>query len=129
MSGTVTTAGFEDVAARRYVVLTTFRRTGEGVDTTVWLLGRDGKIYVSTPEHTGKVKRLRRDPRVRLTPSDAKGKRLGPAVEGRARPVPGERRREVDRALRRRYGWQQRLLDLVFTLRRKEQLVVEIEPA
>ena len=129
MSGTVTTAGFEDVAARRYVVLTTFRRTGEGVDTTVWLLGRDGKIYVSTPEHTGKVKRLRRDPRVRLTPSDAKGKRLGPAVEGRARPVSGERGREIDRALRRRYGWQKRLLDLVFKLRRKEQLVFEIEPA
>jgi len=108
MGDTVTAAGFEDLAARRYVVLTTFRRTGERVETTVWLLGRDGKIYVSTSEHTGKVKRLRRDPRVRLRPSDAKGNRLGPAVEGRARLVEGERGREIDQALRRPYGWQKR---------------------
>jgi len=124
-----TGAGFAGLAERRYVVLTTFRRSGEGVETTVWLLGRDGRIYVSTPEHTGKVKRLRHDPRVRLVPSDAKGAALGPPVDGRARLVEGAAGREIDRALRRRYGWQKWLLDLVFRLRRKEQLVFEIELA
>lgn len=120
---------FETLAERRYAVLTTFRRSGDGVDTTVWLVGRDGRIYVSTPAYTGKVKRLRHDARVRLAPSDARGKPLGPAVDGRASILDAAAGAEPNRALRRRYGWQKRLLDLFFALRRKEQIIVEIVPA
>lgn len=123
------TAPFAALAEQRYAVLTTFRRTGVPVATTVWLLGRGGKIYVSSPAYTGKVKRVRNDPRVQLAASDAKGTALGPPVEGRARildPATGE---EFDQALRRRYGWQKRLLDLFFRLRRKEQVILEISPA
>ena len=52
----------------RFVSLTTFRRSGEPVSTPVWI-ARDGDaLVVTTPEDSGKVKRLRHDPRVELRP-------------------------------------------------------------
>lgn len=124
-----TTTSFDALRERRYVVLTTFRRSGVPVPTTVWLLDSGGKIYVTSPASTGKVTRLRNDPRVRLAPSDAKGTPLGPEVEGRARildPVAGK---AFDQTLTRRYGWQKRLLARFMVLRRKEQVILEISPA
>jgi PPOX class probable F420-dependent enzyme len=56
-----------------YVSLETFRRTGVAVPTAVWI-GRSGDaLIVTTALASGKVKRLRNDPRVRLTPCDRQG--------------------------------------------------------
>ncbi|MBG6214925.1 MAG: PPOX class F420-dependent oxidoreductase [Cryobacterium sp.] len=58
----------------RFVSLTTFRKSGEGVSTPVWI-ARDGDaLVVTTPEGTGKVKRLRNSARVELRPCDRMGK-------------------------------------------------------
>ncbi|WP_309134945.1 PPOX class F420-dependent oxidoreductase [Cellulomonas sp.] len=58
----------------RYVSLTTFRRSGEPVATAVWL-ARDGDdLVVTTSAGSGKVKRLRHDPRVELRPCDRFGR-------------------------------------------------------
>ena len=66
-----------DLAAlgdEKFVSLTTFRKTGEAVDTTVWI-GRDGEtVVVTTPSGSGKVKRLRNDERIALRPSSRRGK-------------------------------------------------------
>jgi len=62
------------LADARFVSLTTFRRSGERVSTPVWV-GRDGEaLVVLTPAGSGKVKRLRRDPRVELAPCGRFGK-------------------------------------------------------
>lgn len=67
-----------------FVSLTTFRRSGERVSTPVWV-GRDGDgLVVTTPAGSGKVKRLRNDPRVELRPCG----RMGRVDEG-AEPVAG----------------------------------------
>lgn len=56
-----------------FVSLTTFRRNGAGVSTPVWI-ARDGdELIVTTPRRSGKVKRLRNDPRVTLAPCDRRG--------------------------------------------------------
>lgn len=63
-----------DLADESFVSLTTFKRSGEGVPTTVWI-ARDGDaLYVTTPAGSGKVKRLRNDSRVELRPSSRLGK-------------------------------------------------------
>ncbi len=54
--------------------LETYRRNGQPVRTPVWFLVEDGVIYVHTDDGTGKVKRIRRDPRVRVAPSHFRGK-------------------------------------------------------
>ena len=62
------------LADRSYVSLVTFRKTGVPVATPVWI-ARDGdSLIVTTSDGTGKVKRLRNDPRVRLAPSTIRGK-------------------------------------------------------
>jgi PPOX class probable F420-dependent enzyme len=72
------------LADARFVSLTTFRRSGEPVSTPVWV-GRDGtSLVVLTPAGSGKVKRLRHDPRVELAPCG----RFGKVADGVA-PVTG----------------------------------------
>lgn len=72
------------LADARFVSLTTFRDSGERVSTPVWV-GRDGEsLVVLTPASSGKVKRLRRDPRVELAPCG----RFGKVADG-AQPVTG----------------------------------------
>ncbi|PVZ93653.1 PPOX class F420-dependent oxidoreductase [Amnibacterium flavum] len=69
----------------RFVSLTTFRKSGEGVSTPVWI-ARDGDaLLVTTPSDTGKVKRVRNNARVELAPSG----RMGKVADG-ATPAVGD---------------------------------------
>ena len=61
------------LADHKYVSLITFRKSGVGVPTTVWV-ARDGdSLVVTTVDGAGKVKRLRNDPRVQLAPASMRG--------------------------------------------------------
>jgi PPOX class probable F420-dependent enzyme len=103
----------EDLGRAAYVSLATFRRNGRAVETPVWIAEAQGRLYAFSEADAGKVKRLRNDPRVRLAPCGVRGRVLGPWVEGKARVV-GESDIELRayEALRRKYGWQMRLVDL-----------------
>jgi uncharacterized protein len=101
------------LADARFVSLTTFRRSGERVSTPVWV-GRDGTaLVVLTPAGSGKVKRLRHDPRVELAPSG----RFGAVADG-VEPVSGtaelrEHTDDVERAratIRATYPIESRLV-------------------
>jgi PPOX class probable F420-dependent enzyme len=74
---------------RRYVSLTTFRRTGLPVSTAVWIAPVGEALVVLTGAATGKAKRLRNDARVELRECDVRGRvRDGaPVVLGRAEVV------------------------------------------
>ena len=77
------------LADASFVSLTTFRKTGVGVSTPVWI-ARDGdELVVTTPRRSGKVKRLRNDPRVTLVPCDRRGRVAdgATALEAEARIV------------------------------------------
>lgn len=97
-----------------YVSLATHRRTGTPVSTPVWAACEGAELLVWTRTDSGKVKRLRNDPRVTVTPCDVRGR-----VPDGARPVPGAARlltdgeglRRVRRALAGKYGWKFRLID------------------
>ena len=72
-----------DLAGEQFVSLTTFRRDGTPVPTPVWIAqDGDAPLVVTTPAGTGKVKRLRHDPRVELRTCNRR--RHGPG-RGRAR--------------------------------------------
>lgn len=57
----------------RFVSLTTFRKSGARVATTVWIAVDGDSLVVTTPAESGKVKRLRNDSRVELRPSSRGG--------------------------------------------------------
>lgn len=100
---------FSDQADHKYVSLTTFRRNGEPVSTPVWAVHDGDAVGVSTPAGTGKLKRLRHDPRVQLRPCSRGGEvadGVQPA-EGVAEILPaGPDADRVHRALRRRYHYE-----------------------
>lgn len=67
-------SALDEVAAHRYVSLTTFRRSGVPVSTPVWV-ARDGdELVVVTVDPSGKLKQLDHDPRVELRPCDVRGR-------------------------------------------------------
>ena len=117
-------SGFE---GKKYAVLVSFRKDGTPVPTPVWFaLLDDSRLVISTDRRTAKVRRIRRDPRVRVFPSDPRGKPLGPAVEGTARIVETENeRRQAEEALDRKYGRTRRIYDRVMT-RSEDMLHLEV---
>lgn len=58
----------------KYVSLTTFRSDGTPVATPVWVVRDDAVLRILTDPASGKVRRLRADPRVRLSPCDMRGR-------------------------------------------------------
>jgi PPOX class probable F420-dependent enzyme len=105
-----------DVAAldrHRYVSLATFRRDGTAVATPVWFAAVGERLYVFTAGDSGKVKRLRNSPRARVAPCDARGRLEGGRRAAAAGIVTDDALiRRAWAALRAKYGWQLRLLDL-----------------
>ena len=110
-----------DLADERFVSLTTFRRSGKGVATPVWV-ARDGDaLVVTTPAGSGKVKRLRRDARVQLRPCSRRGAVAddAPVAAGTAK-IEAETPRAVA-ALRGKYGLEHRLVLLVERVLRRSR--------
>ena len=87
----------------KYISLTSFRQDGTGVATPVWFAGDNGHLLVETDADSYKVKRIRRDPHVRIALCDARGRIRGEAVDADARILPADERERVERLLSRKY--------------------------
>ena len=114
----------------RYINLTTFRRNGQAVPTPVWFVVHEGRLYVTTSEQSGKVRRIRANGRAQVAPSDLRGTPLGEFVQARACVVQDESlRRAVDAAFDRKYGLQKKFFGLMARLRspQSEDLTCFIE--
>lgn len=106
------------LANEKYLSLVSFRKNGEPVATAVWVAGLGDELGIITEESAGKVKRIRNNPRVTLTPCDVKGKVLSgaSAVEATARLVTGEEAVRVDRAIRKKYHLAYYTISLTWVL-------------
>ena len=104
---TSTDSAFAALGDEQFLSLTTFRKSGERVSTAVWI-GRDGDaLIVTTPEASGKVKRLRNSPRVEVSPCNRMG-RVKDGIEpvaGVAEVLTDEGTQErLTGIIRRKYG-------------------------
>lgn len=106
-------SAFEDLAEARYVSLETYRKNGTGVRTPVWV-ARDGEdLVVFTNGDSYKVKRLRRNPKMRIAECGVRGAIKGPWHDATGRLVHDEREKQsAIQAIRDKYGWQMTLVDL-----------------
>jgi uncharacterized protein len=103
---------FEMLRGHKYALLVTFRRDGTAVPSAVWFgLDDEGRAYVRTLRDTGKVKRIRHDPRALLAPSNARGKPTGPAANGTARIMPAQEWAHAEAALAAAYGLGRKLYE------------------
>jgi hypothetical protein len=106
------------LAAARHVLLTSFRADGTEVPTCVWISREGDVLYVLTHAGSGKVKRIRRNPRILLAPSDGRGRPQGGASAATAVVADDEASTKRASALiRRRYGIQYPLLRSLMGLR------------
>ncbi len=80
-----------------------------------------------TLANSGKVKRIRNNPRVRLVPSDFKGNPLGEWIAGEARILDAEEARMSDRLLNQKY-LMKRIFDWADKLRRRPRIYLAVRP-
>ncbi|MFE1766682.1 PPOX class F420-dependent oxidoreductase [Streptomyces angustmyceticus] len=109
----------EAVARSPYVSLVTYRRSGAPVATPVWAVAEGDELLVWTRDDSWKVKRLRNDARVTVTPCDVRGRIAEGvrAVEGTGRLLEGkDALGRVRRAMAGKYGLRFRLMDSVGAL-------------
>jgi uncharacterized protein len=96
---------FERLAAEKYVLLTTFRRSGVAVPTPIWLASVDDELVMWSQRNTGKVKRIRNSGRVEVQGCDLRGREThGAKVTGHARLLDDNATRRVCKAIARKYG-------------------------
>jgi PPOX class probable F420-dependent enzyme len=98
-----------------YVLFTTFRKSGEGVGTPVWIVALpDGAAGFTTEVDSGKVKRIRNNPAVTLQACDMRGKVSAGAevVHATAEVLVGAEARAVRDAIRHKHSVMTKLLSV-----------------
>lgn len=98
--------------------LVTFRKNGQPVTTPVWFALENETLYVFTGMAAGKIKRIRNNNMVQVGPSSARGKPLGPMVNGQARMIYGGDAQHADALITQKYGWQKRFFSLINRFRK-----------
>ncbi|PYX88380.1 MAG: PPOX class F420-dependent oxidoreductase [Acidobacteria bacterium] len=111
-----------ELQGQKYISLITFRKNGMPVATPVWFAESNGKLYVFTNPRSGKVKRIRNNPAVKVAPSTMRGRVIGPEFSGKARILSPEEAAQARKLLEQKY-WLMR----VPFLWSKDSVFLEIE--
>jgi PPOX class probable F420-dependent enzyme len=124
-----------NLGEQKFVSLTTFKRDGSAVASPMWIVAEGEQLWAWTPADAWKVKRIRRDPRVTLTPSGRTGKVQSgaPVIDAAAEVITdaGEVTR-VESLIKRKYGVEFRIVTLIETIAargRKPRFAVRISVA
>ncbi len=96
------------IQGRQYMSLISFRKNGTAVPTPVWFGEKDDKLYVMTRSDSGKYKRIRNNPQVRIAPCTMRGKITGPEFAAVARILPPEDWPAARKTIQRKY-WLARI--------------------
>jgi len=104
------TPTIDELAASKYLSLTTFKKDGTAVATPVWLV-RDGEVLrVITGAESGKAKRLANNPSVLVAVCDSRGKLQGPQGQATAVLQDSVETAQTAAAIKARYGFLGRVL-------------------
>jgi PPOX class probable F420-dependent enzyme len=119
---------FSSLQGKKYAILETFKKSGEGVPTPVWF-GLDGNhFYVSSERDVWKIKRIRNNPRVRVAPCNSRGKPLGPAISGTARIIEPADGARAEAAIAANYGTGRKVYEGMAGRLGVDQVYIEVVP-
>src|SRR5271165_5250179 len=93
----------KEIQGQNYIALTSVRKNGLGVTTPVWFAEEADKLLVMTRNDSGKYKRIRNHPQIKLAPCTMGGKITGPEFSATARVLPEAQWPEAKKALQRKY--------------------------
>jgi PPOX class probable F420-dependent enzyme len=118
---------FDHLARQKTVVVTTYKRDGTGVPTAVHVVVDGDHAYFRTWTTSGKARRLRRDPRLQIAPSNGRGTPTGPELSATARLLsPGEEQ-PIRAAMAKKYPLLQgRVVPLIHRLRHLDTIHYEL---
>jgi len=114
------------LAGQKYLNLASVKRDGTPVQTPVWFAEEHGVLYVYTLANAGKVKRIRRNSRIRIAPCTMRGTVTGPWVEADATVVDATTAAYGHALLRHKYGCMKSIGDLFSRLLHRERVVIAI---
>jgi PPOX class probable F420-dependent enzyme len=97
------------------------------VQTPVWFAIDGSIIYVRTDSNSGKIKRARNNPHVRLTPSNARGQPKGEWIDGEIKIASTSESERANQLLRQKYGLQGKIIRMVNKIRKTKPIVVSIK--
>ena len=113
---------------QKFVMLESYADNGNPIQSPVWILQDNGMIYFRTDPSTGKVRRIQKNPTVRIAPADISGEILGSWVKGEAHFAEGEEAKRVFKLFKKKYGIIGRIIDFFNRLRgRKMTMVIGIK--
>jgi uncharacterized protein len=116
-SSSPSASSLKQFADARNIVLESFKKNGQAKGTVVWLTVDNGMVYVRTYPKSWKAKRIRKNPHVRIIPSDGRGKTSGTWADGNAHFVEGEEATRILKIIRKKYGFVGALVHLLNVLR------------
>jgi PPOX class probable F420-dependent enzyme len=119
-------------SGRRYINLESYKKDGRPALTPVQSIEENGLVYFRTGPKTWKVKRIQRNPQVRIVPSDRNGRPTGTWMDGRAQILEGQERDRIMQLFKREYGTVgNAMVNFVGRLRGERLttiILVELEP-
>jgi hypothetical protein len=118
-----------NLARDKYINLETFKKDGTGVKTPVWFAEADGALYVYTEADAGKVKRIRRNPRVRIAPCNMRGTVRGDWFEAAAHMADENETVKGQELLRKKYWPWKSIGDFFSRLRQHKQAIIVVRLA
>lgn len=123
-------AGMRAIAGGKYINVESFKRDGGGVRTPLWFAAdEDGAVfYIYSEAESFKIKRMRRNPSVRLAACDMRGNVSGEWMEARATIVEGAAFDHAMALLDKKYFPWKQLLGLFALLKRNKRAVVALRP-
>jgi PPOX class probable F420-dependent enzyme len=118
----------EQFNKKQYLNLETFRKNGESMKTPVWFVQDGETIYVQTAANSGKVKRIRNNGRVNVTPCKMDGTPTGTWVPANAKEIAdADVFKKVTRLLEKKYGLMKKLTALGAARQGRQDTILEIE--
>lgn len=113
---------------QKYMSVETYRKTGEGVRTPVWFIEANGEFLFNTEETSAKVKRIRRNPVVKIAPCDVRGELKGEFISGTARFLSPDETASAKKVYAKKYGLIGKFFELMGNSRKSARVFLAVKP-
>jgi uncharacterized protein len=106
------------------ISLETYKKNGDPVKSPVWVVEENGLLYVRSDPKSWKIKRIKKNPSVRLASCTMSGKVKGDWLKGEAHFVDGDEAKRVLKLFNKKYGFMIKLLNFYNRLRGRSAVTV-----
>jgi len=110
----------------KYINLETYRKNGQAVQTPVWFMISNNTIFVQTMKTTGKIKRIKHNPKIRIMPCGMRGEPKGDWIEGTATLADEFKTQEIAKLRAQKYGFKAKMLGMFMKKENLSGIIIQI---